>query len=70
MPVNDLFHRAHHKAFAKLSMLTFEIDNLKDELKTGCSAGVTKEELALMLESSKIEYEVWNYILETIEKNN
>ena len=51
-------------------MLTFEIDDLKNELKSGITPGVTLEETAQILEGTKTEYAVWNHILELIEKQN
>lgn len=49
-------------------MLTFEIDDLNHELKSGITPGVTLEETAQILDSTKTEYAVWSHILELIEK--
>ena len=70
MCTDQLNNRAHSKAFAKITMLTFEIDDLKNELKSGITPGVTLEETAQILEGTKTEYAVWNHILELIEKQN
>ena len=51
-------------------MLTFEIDNLKYELKSGITPGISLEETAEVLECTKTEYAVWSHILELIEKQN
>jgi hypothetical protein len=66
----DIHNRASDKAFAKLSMLTFEITDNKTSLITGNYGGdITEEEMRMILESNKVELKVWNYIAELIEKN-
>tara|TARA_R110000851_G_scaffold303505_1_gene461107 strand:+ start:219 stop:434 length:216 start_codon:yes stop_codon:yes gene_type:complete len=70
MCTDQLNDRAHSKAFAKITMLTFEIDHLKYELKSGITPGISLEETAEVLEGTKTEYAVWSHILELIEKQN
>ena len=49
-------------------MLTFEIDNLKYELRSGVTPGISMQETAEVLAGAKIEYAVWSHILGLIEK--
>ena len=49
-------------------MLTFEIENLKYELKSGITPGVSLEETNEVLKGAQTEYAVWSHILELIEK--
>jgi len=67
---NSIQDRAHNKAFAKLTMLEFEISDLTRDLKAGLTGGITYDELSSILVGTKIEREVWNYIMELIEKTN
>ena len=70
MTKQDIHNRASDKAFAKLSMLTFEITDNKTSLMTGNYGGdITEEEMRMILDSNKVELKVWNYIAELIEKN-
>jgi len=62
--------RAIDKAFAKMTILGFDIERLKKDLKHGNTGGISPEELAQVLEGTKKELKVWQYIAETIEKNN
>lgn len=70
MTKQDIHNRASDKAFAKLSMLTFEITDNKTSLMTGNYGGdITEDEMRMILDSNKVELKVWNYIAELIEKN-
>ena len=62
--------RARNKAWAKVTMLGFEIEDNKLDLKQGTYGGITKAEMVMILEGNKTEQKVWNYILELIEKDN
>ena len=68
MDTYQLNDRAYSKAFAKVTMLTFEIDNLKHEIKSGITPGVSLQETIEVFEGAKTEYAVWSHILELIEK--
>tara|TARA_B110000211_G_scaffold233434_1_gene299670 strand:+ start:279 stop:557 length:279 start_codon:yes stop_codon:yes gene_type:complete len=70
LKMNSLKERAHNKAFAKLTMLEFEIADLASDLKAGRTGGITYDELSSILVGTKVEREVWSYIMELIEKNN
>ena len=70
MDTNQLNDRAHSKAFAKVTMLTFEIDNLKHEIRSGITPGISLEETIEVFEGAKTDYAVWSHILELIEKQN
>ena len=70
MTKQDIHNRASDKAFAKMSMLSFEITDNKTSLMTGNYGGdITEEEMRMILDSNKVELKVWNYIAELIEKN-
>lgn len=70
MTKQDIHNRASDKAFAKMSMLTFEITDNKTSLMTGNYGGdITEDEMRMILDSNKVELKVWNYIAELIEKN-
>tara|TARA_R100000935_G_C2812104_1_gene155474 strand:+ start:365 stop:586 length:222 start_codon:yes stop_codon:yes gene_type:complete len=68
--VGDIKSRAHNKAFAKLTMLNFEINDLRADVIAKNTQGITLDELIMIFEGAKLEHEVWNYIMELIEKNN
>ena len=68
MTKQDIHNRASDKAFAKMSMLTFEITDNKTSLITGNYGGdITEAEMRMVLEGNKIELKVWNYIAKLIE---
>ena len=64
----DVKNRASNKAFAKVTILTLDIENYKKDLRTGNIGGVIYEEFEQVLEGYKKELQVWNYITELIEK--
>ena len=66
----DIKNRASNKAFAKVTILTLDIETYKEDLRTGNIGGVTYEEFEQVLEGYKKELQVWNYITELIEKSN
>jgi len=64
----DIKNRASNKAFAKVTILTLDIETYEEDLRTGNIGGVTYEEFEQVLEGYKTELQVWNYITELIEK--
>ena len=64
----DVKNRASNKAFAKVTILTLDIETYKEDLRTGNIGSVTYEEFEQVLEGYKKELQVWNYITELIEK--
>ena len=64
----DIKNRGSNKAFAKVTILTLDIETYKEDLKTGKIGSVTYEEFEQVLEGYKKELQVWNYITELIEK--
>lgn len=64
----DIKNRASNKAFAKVTILTLDIETYKEDLRTGNIGSVTYEEFEQVLEGYKKELQVWNYITELIEK--
>ena len=62
--------RAIDKAFAKMTILGFDIERLKKDLKHGNTGGITTEELTQVLNGTKKELKVWNYIAQLIELDN
>ena len=68
MTKQDIHNRASDKAFAKMSMLTFEITDNKTSLMTGNYGGdITEDEMRMILDSNKVELKVWEYITKLIE---
>ena len=68
---NHVVHeRASDKAFAKITMLKIEAEQLNDDIKLGITGPITMEELELMYEGTLIELQTWQYITELIEKSN
>jgi hypothetical protein len=66
----ELQERASNKAFAKITMLNFDIDKLKSDIKNEMYGGLDREQMNLLYTATLREREVWNHIAETIEKNN
>jgi hypothetical protein len=64
----DVKNRASNKAFAKVTILTLDIETYKRDLMEGNIGGVTYEEFEQVLEGYKTELQIWNYITELIEK--
>ena len=65
-----IHNQAIDKAFAKITILGFDIERLKKDLKHGNTGGITTAELALVLDGTKKELNIWRFIAESIEKNN
>ena len=55
LKMSSLKERAHNKAFAKLTMLEFEIADLASDLKAGRTGGITYDELSSILVGTKVE---------------
>lgn len=70
MTNTELQNRASDKAFAKITMLKIEAEQLNDDIKLGNTGPITMEELELMYKGTLIELQTWQYILELIEKSN
>lgn len=70
MNKKELNNRASAKAFAKITMLKMDIDEMKEHLRRRLYGGVSKEEFELCLEGTKKELDVWNYMYKLIETDN
>ena len=70
MTNTELQNRASDKAFAKITMLKIEAEQLNDDIKLGTTGPITMEELELMYKGTLIELQTWQYISEIIEKSN
>ena len=70
MTNTELQNRASDKAFAKITMLKIEAEQLNDDIKLGNTGPITMEELELMYEGTLLELQTWQYITELIEKSN
>ena len=66
----ELQERASNKAFAKITMLNFDIDKLKSDIKNEMYGSLDREQMNLLYTATLCEREVWNHIAEAIEKNN
>ena len=61
-------NRASNKAFAKVTVLSLDIETYKEDLKTGNIGGVTYDEFKQIITGYETELQIWNYITELIEK--
>jgi len=66
----ELQDRASDKAFAKVSMLKIEIEQISYDIKHKLTGPITMSELELLLTGTNKELQVWQYITELIEKSN
>jgi len=65
-----IHNQAINKAFAKITILGFDIERLKKDIRNGNTGGVSEDELMQVLDGTKKELTIWQYIAESIEKNN
>ena len=69
--MNSAIHnQAIDKAFAKITILGFDIERLKKDIRTNNTGGISEDELIQVLDGTKKELTIWQYIAESIEKNN
>ena len=69
--MSAIHNRASDKAFAKISMLNFQIRRDVVDLECGFYGGdISREQFVLVAEGNKTELKVWQYIAESIEKSN
>ncbi len=69
--MSAIHSRASDKAFAKISMLNFQICRDVVDLECGFYGGdISREQFVLVAEGNKTELKVWQYIAELIEKSN
>ena len=66
----ELRDRASDKAFAKITMLKIDLKHLEEDIKLNNTGPISMKELDLVLEGTKVELQVWQYITELIEKSN
>jgi len=60
-------NRAHDKAFATIYSLDTDISRLKQEIKDDASPFITVEQLEGVLNHTKKQRDVWDYIAKLIE---
>ena len=60
-------NRAHDKAFATIYSLNNDISRLKQEIKDDASPFITVEQLEGILNHTKKQKAIWNYIAKLIE---
>ena len=70
MRSNAIHSQASDKAFAKITILNFEIDSLKQDILKRVYGGLTEEQMLNLLDGTIKERKVWNYIAKLIEINN
>ena len=69
--MSAIHNRASDKAFAKISMLNFQIQTDERNLAIGSYGGdISLSDFMLVVEGNKTELKVWQYIAELIEKSN
>ena len=60
-------NRAHDKAFATIYSLNNDISRLKQEIKDDRSPFITVDQLKGVLNHTKKQKDIWNYIAKLIE---
>ena len=70
MRSSAIHSQASDKAFAKITILNFEIDSLKQDILKRVYGGLTEEQMLDLLDGTIKERKIWNYIAELIEINN
>jgi hypothetical protein len=68
--LQEIKERAHDKAFAKITLLNIERNDLLDDIVNDNTGVVSIETLEQMYRSCKKEIRTWNYIASLIEKDN
>ena len=69
--MSAIHQRASDKAFAKIEMLGFLIQTDERNLAIGSYGGdISLDQFMLIVEGTKTELKVWQYIAELIEKSN
>ena len=63
-----IHNQAIDKAFAKITILGFDITALKKDIRNGNTGGVSEDELMQVLDGTVKELKIWQYIAESIEK--
>ena len=63
-------NRAHDKAFATIFSLDNDISRLKQEIKDDQTPFITIEQLEGVLNHTKMQRKVWDYIALLIEKDH
>ena len=63
----EIKNRAHDKVFATLYTLDTDISRLKQEIKDDCTPFITIDQLTGVLDHTKKQKAVWNYIAKLIE---
>ena len=66
----DIKNRAHDKAFATIYSLDNDISRLKQEIKDNQTPFITIEQLEGVLNHTKRQRQVWDYIALLIEKDH
>lgn len=60
---------ASDKAFAKIGMLHIELNQLRSDIRTKTTGGITMDELNNLYLGTNKELKIWKYIAEAIEKS-
>ena len=63
----EIKNRAHDKAFATIFSLDNDISRLKQEIKDNATPFITVEQLEGVLNHTKKQRDVWDYIAKLIE---
>jgi len=63
-------NRAHDKAFATIYSLDNDISRLKQEIKDDRSPFITVDQLKGVLNHTKKQKDIWNYIAKLIETDH
>jgi len=67
--INEVIELAEAKVWAKIVMLEIDLKNCKADLASGNYGAITKNEVKLIVECTKKELVIWNYLDGLIAKN-
>lgn len=68
--MTNIQSRLRDKAFSKMHLLNIEIRDLENDIKYSTDQNLFSTEVLLgILQGTKTELEVWNYIAELVEKD-
>ena len=70
MTQQELHNRAFDKAYSKLMHADIEIVKLRQDIERRSFGSLSESQVESMLNSTRIDQKVWQYISELIEKND
>ena len=65
---NDIYQRAHNKAFSKILTLQRDISKLNEDIRSGGDGRISLDTLKDCVRSTRTDLQVWQFISTLIEK--